>query len=58
MGRYVSVRMRSAVFQTRSKAGLLGVSYTINQVSYDLARLRLIGLVQARPAAAWAVSSS
>lgn len=28
---------------------LLGVSYTINQMSYDLARLRLNGLIERRP---------
>jgi hypothetical protein len=28
---------------------LLGVSYTVNQASYDLARLRLNGLIQRRP---------
>ena len=29
---------------------LLGVSYTVNQMSYDLARLRLNGLIERRPA--------
>jgi predicted MarR family transcription regulator len=28
---------------------LLGVDYTVNQMSYDLARLRLNGLIQRRP---------
>jgi len=28
---------------------LLGVAYTVNQMSYDLARLRLNGLVERRP---------
>ena len=29
---------------------LLGVAYTVNQISYDLARLRLNGLIERRPA--------
>ena len=28
---------------------LLGVAYTVNQMSYDLARLRLNGLIERRP---------